>query len=90
MPDACRCLICGHKWFPRYRKSNDLRKCPNCRKKGQYEVLSWYQQTNPKYFGKGRPAGSERVGCGCFLLISISLFLIGTIFLFFISSFFNF
>ena len=72
MPDQLHCLNCGHNWFPRYRTSEGLRRCPNCRKQGEYEVLRWYQQyqfsKSPRF-----PAGSEKTGCGCFLVIILFL-----------------
>ena len=69
MPDQLHCFNCDYTWFPRYKKSSGLRKCPNCGVLGEYEVLSWWQQGNTKYYGKGRTAGEERTGCGCFVLL---------------------
>jgi len=74
MPDQCRCLNCGYRWYPRYRpKNRGPRRCPYCGKKGQYDVLEWWQHSG--FLGmdsRGRPAGSERTS-GCtpviFLLI---------------------
>lgn len=80
MPDQLHCLKCGHTWFPRYKKKSRLRKCPNCGSYGKYEVLKWWKQGNSKYFGSGKPAGSERLGCGFFIIAL--LFLILLIFLF--------
>ena len=74
MSDLLRCLNCGHTWYPRYRpKNTGLRKCPKCKKVGQYDVLSLWQQTKSGYKLPGLPAGSERTGCLpiIFLLIFI-------------------
>ncbi|NHZ85593.1 MAG: hypothetical protein GWP19_06905 [Planctomycetia bacterium] len=80
MPDQLRCFNCEHTWFPRYQRNPGLRKCPNCGVSGKYEVLSWWQQSNPKYYGKGRMTGDERIGCGYFTLLIIILVLLSSIF----------
>ena len=80
MPDQLHCFNCEYTWFPRYKRKSGLRKCPNCGVSGEYEVLSWWQQSNTKYYGKGRMAGNERIGCGYFTFLIIILALILRVF----------